>query len=64
MTIEFNPQKVANLLKKAVNDTCEEGFKWYDKIGEMPSLFDMTHAIEILEKAEVKRIVVEDEEIQ
>ena len=36
MTIEFNPKKVANLLKQIVNQSCEDGFLWYPNIGEMP----------------------------
>ena len=60
MTIEFNPKKVANLLKQIVNQSCVDGFLWYPIIGEMPNLFDINEAIKILENAEIKKMEIID----
>ena len=60
MTIEFNPKKVANLLKQIVNQSCVDGFLWYPNIGEMPNLFDINEAIKILENAEIKKMEIID----
>ena len=61
MTIEFNPKKAANLLKAIVNKSCEDGFLWYQNIGEMPNLFDINEAIKILEQSEIKIMEIIEE---
>jgi hypothetical protein len=64
MKIERNPHNVANYLKCVINKSCVDGFKWYPEVekAEM-GLFDITYAIEILEKAEVQSMeMVDDEE--
>ena len=62
MRIELNCKRVANLLKTMVNNCCEEGFTAYENIGEMPTLFDINHAIEVLDGTETGILeVVEDE---
>ena len=62
MIIEFNMKRVANLLKSIINQQCEEGFKWYEEVGEMPNLFDIHHAIEILENYKAESMEVRDVE--
>lgn len=54
--IEFNTKRVANLLKVMVNQTCEDGFQWYTDIGEMPTIFDINHAIHILDNMDTEAI--------
>ena len=60
--IQFNPGRVANLLKKIVNSQCENGFKWYEDIGEMPTIFDINQAIKMLETQKTDSIFVAEEE--
>ena len=63
MILESDTRRVANLLKEIVNQNCEDGFLWYQDIGEMPTIFDINYAIGILEKAEPRSLkVVEDGE--
>ena len=59
--IEFNCGRVANLLKTIANSFCEEGEKWYEDIGEMPTMFDLYRAIKVLEAEEVGKIKVVDD---
>ena len=48
--IEFNLQKVANMLKTIVNSICEEGFTWFEDVGDaQPSIMDILEAIKILD---------------
>ena len=61
MTIEVDPRRAANLLKHIVNLHCEEGFKWFPEVGEMPNNFDIQQAIRILEEAKPFEITVLDE---
>lgn len=61
ITIEFRPDRVANLLKTIVNQMCAEGEEWYEDIGEPPSMFDMCRAIKILEEAECGTLKVVDD---
>lgn len=59
ITVEFNSKRVANLLKHMVNNSCEEGFKWYkDVTDEMPTIYDINHAIMILENTETETLEV------
>ena len=58
MKIESDARRAANLLKAFVNKNCEDGFVWYPDVGEMPTIFDINYAIEILEKAEPRHIQV------
>ena len=59
ITVEFNSKRVANLLKHMVNNRCEDGFKWYkDVTDEMPTIYDINHAIEILENTETETLEV------
>lgn len=62
--IKRDPKRVANLLKKMVNENCEEGFKWYEDVGEMPTVLDVNYAIELLEKARSQSMTIIDEEEQ
>ena len=51
--IEFNLQKVANMLKTIVNSICEEGFTWFEDVGDaQPSIIDLLEAIKTLEFAQ------------
>lgn len=61
IVIEFRPDRVANLLKRMVNQACAEGEEWYSDIGEMPTMFDMNRAINILEEADRGELVVRDD---
>ena len=56
--IEWNPHRVANLLKAIVNQRCEEASGRFPNIGEMPSLRDIYYAIEILDSANIKRMMI------
>lgn len=56
--VDIQPKRVANFLKKVVNDSCADTFTWYPEVGEMPTILDITTAIDILEDAEVRDITV------
>lgn len=58
--IHMSPKRVANLLKVIVNRNCADGFKWYEEIGTMPTMWDLQYAIEILEKEEDAKMTVHD----
>ena len=58
MTIDFNPKRVANLLKTMVNQKCVAGFTWYEDIGDMPNMFDICKVIEILENMESSSVTI------
>lgn len=63
MTVKYDPAKVANYLKALINDQfCEDGFKWFEDVGEMPNIFDIMEAIKILAGAEPKSLEVTMEE--
>ena len=62
IVLEVDPKRVANMLKRIVNNNCEDGFVWYKDVGsDMPNMFDMSEAIRILENAETETITIEDE---
>ena len=51
--IKFNLFKVANMLKTIVNSICEEGFVWFENVGDaQPSMIDILEAIKVLEFAQ------------
>lgn len=56
--VDINPGRVANLLKSTLNSFCKENEEWYDDVGEMPTVFDMYRAIEILEEVEPETFTV------
>ena len=62
MSIDIKPQRVANLLKQLINQNCVEGEEWYEDIGEMPTLFDISMAIKLLESADGASLKVVDDE--
>ena len=51
--IDWNLQKVANMLKTIVNGACENDFVWFEDIGDaQPSFIDLLEAIKTLEFAQ------------
>lgn len=50
MKITYDMRHVANYLKKIVNASCEEGFVWFEEVGDMPSLFEILRAIKHLDE--------------
>lgn len=61
INIDIKPQRVANLLKQLINRNCAEGEEWYEDIGEMPTVFDISMAIKLLEAAESGHLKVVDD---
>lgn len=60
--IKVQPKRVATLLKRIINNNCEEGFKWFEDVGnEMPTVFDIITAIDILENSPIKELNVLNE---
>ena len=62
MKIESDARRAANLLKAFVNKNCKDGFVWYPEVGEMPTIFDINYAIEILENSEPKELTLLEED--
>ena len=61
MKITLSCKNVADLLKAIVNDQCVDGFEWYPGIRRgMVSLYDLTYAIEVLEKQPDREMKVEE----
>lgn len=62
ISFEIEPKRAANLLKAMVNESCEDGFTWFDDIGERPNLYEVLEAIKILEKyGEAKHLKIVDD---
>ena len=61
MVITIDYKKTANLLKKIVNQSCVDGFRWYEDVGELPNMFDIHNAIKVLEQKESEQIVIVEE---
>ena len=48
--VNVDMRHVANFLKAAINMNCEEGFAWYEDVGDMPSVFEVNEAIRRLDE--------------
>ena len=60
--IKVQPKRVAALLKRIINNNCEEGFRWFEDVdSEMPTVFDIITAIDILENSPIKELNVLNE---
>ena len=64
MKITRSPKRAANLLKRIVNSYCVDGFTWYENVGEMPTMFDICRAIDILEASEDETLYIVDDETE
>lgn len=54
----FDVRNVANLLKKIINQNCENGFVWYENIGKDPNFMEINMAITFLENIPESKAII------
>ena len=58
ITIDIKPERVANLLKRMINQKCVAGFTWYEDVGDMPNVYEICEVIKILENMESSSLTI------